>query len=237
MKQINLIIILFLVFSCSNEKELSKFEKTLGLENSNTLDFLVREFENNFLKKQYSKSNLNESYKQFLIDFKNENSKNWKPIPKKIFEVFSTSNLKKEMYYHPDSVWILPNSSYDKIEEDSIVFIDVNYPYIKLKKKDLMFSKPDKIVYQYDRHYINIDSTINKDSLINRIMNLRYTNFYNGKYIQAIHNLHQFGGFFERFSDLKSTTNNKKILCDLILEKGDLSNKLVRKLIVLEFVL
>ncbi|MEL0653326.1 hypothetical protein V6246_18035 [Algibacter sp. TI.3.09] len=236
MKFINLFIILLLTFGCSSDKDTAEFEKVLGKENSQTLTLLVNDFENDFLKKQYPDSELNESYIKFLIDYKNGSLENWQPLPKKITDIFNASELKNEMYYHPDSVWILPNSSYDKVEEDSLIFLDVNRPYIKLRKKDLIFSRPDKIVYEYDRHYINIDSTTNRDSLINKVMNLKYVNFYNGRYIQAVDNIRKFGGFFERFSDLKAVKNDKKEFCELVLEKADLNDELVRKLIVLELV-
>ena len=236
MKFINLIIILLLTFSCSNEKEIAEFEKVLGEENSKTLSLLVNDFENDFLKKQYPNSELTESYRKFLIDYKNGTTKNWLPIPKKITDRFDSSELKKEMYYHPDSVWILPNSSYDKVEEDSLIFLDVDRPYIKLRKKDLIFSSPEKKVYEYDRIYVKIDSTTNKDSLINKVMNLRYVNYYDGTYRQASDYIRKFGGFFERFSDQKNIINKEQI-SELILKEADLNDKLVRKLIVLEFVL
>ena len=237
MRFIKLIIISLLTFSCSSDKNTTEFEKILGKENSETLTLLVNDFENDFLKKQYPNSKLNESYRKFLIDYKNGSLENWVSLPKKITDKFNSSDLKKEMYYHPDSVWILPNSSYDKVEEDSLIFLDVNRPYIKLRRKDLMFSSPEKLVYEYQRHYIKIDSTTDKDSLIDKIMNLKYVNFYNGKYIHAVNHIRKFGGFFERFSDLKNVNNDKKEFSELVLEKADLNDELIRKLIVLELVL
>lgn len=236
MKFINLIIILLLTFSCSNEKKIAEFEKVLGKENSETITLLVDEFENDFLKKQYPDSELNKSYRKFLTDYKNGSLENWPSLPNKITELFEASELKKEMYFHPDSVWILPNSTYDKVEEDSLIFLDVDRPYIKLRKKNLMFSNPEKTVYEYERHYVKIDSTTDRDSLINKVMNLRYVNYYNGKYRQATDYIRKFGGFYERFSDRKNIFKKEQI-CELILTEADLNDELVRKLIVLEFVL
>ncbi|RCW89823.1 hypothetical protein [Winogradskyella arenosi] len=236
MRFIYIILLLILTFGCSSNNNASEFEKVLGKENNATLTLLVNDFENDFLKKQYPNSELNESYKKFLIDYKNGSLENWVPLPKKITESFNSSQLEKEMYYHPDSVWILPNSSFDKIEEDSLIFLDVNRPYIKLRKKNLMFSSPEKTIYEYDRHYIKIDSTTDKDSLINKIMNVKYVNHYNGKYIQTTNYIRKFGGFFERFSDQKGIID-KKQFCDLVLKEADLNDELIRKLIVLELVL
>jgi hypothetical protein len=237
MKFIKIFIILLLTSGCSNTTGITEFESILGQENSETLSTLVTSFENDFLKRQYPNSNLNESYKQFLTDYKDGSLENWQPLPKRIVDIFNASELKKEMYYHPDSVWVLPNSTYDRIEEDSLLFLNVNRPYLKLRKKDLTFSTPEKTVYEYERHYIMIDSTTNLDSLINKTMKIKYVNFYDGKYILAIHNMRKSGGFFERFADLKAVYNDKKDLCELILEKADLNDELVRRLIVLECVL
>lgn len=236
MKFIKPIIILLLIFSCSNEKEIAEFEKVLGKENGKTLTLLVDDFENDFLKKQYPNSELKDSYRKFLIDYKNGTPESWLHIPKKIAHQFEASELKKEMYYYPDSVWILPNSKYDKVEEDSLIFLDFDKPYIKLRKKNLMLSSPEKVVFEYDRYYVRIDSTTNNDSLINELMNLRYVNYYSGKYRQATDYIRKFGGFFEQFSDRKNIFNKEQI-CELFLVEADLNDKLVRKLIVLELVL
>lgn len=234
---IKIFIILLLTSGCSNKTEITEFENILGQENSETLTSLVTYFEKDFLKRQYPNSHLNKSYKQYLTDYKDGSLENWQQLPKKIIAIFDASELKKEIYFHPDSVWVLPNSTYDKVEEDSLLFLNVNHPYLKLRKKDLTHSTPEKTVYEYERHYIMIDSTTNLDSLINETMKIKYVNFYDGKYILAIHNMRKSGGFFERFADLKAVNNNKKELCELILEKADLNDELVRRLIVLECVL
>jgi hypothetical protein len=52
MRHINIIIILLLTFSCSNQKEITEFEKVLEKENSETLTYLGNDFESDFLKKQ-----------------------------------------------------------------------------------------------------------------------------------------------------------------------------------------
>ncbi|MFD1015027.1 hypothetical protein [Winogradskyella rapida] len=237
MRFIYIILLLILTFGCSPNNNTSEFEKVLGKENNETLTLLVNDFENDFLKKQYPNSELNESYKRFLIDYKNGSLENWVPLPKKITERFNSSQLEKEMYYHPDSVWILPNSSFDKVEEDSLIFLEINRPYIKLRKKDLILSNPEKTIYEYERHqYLKIDSLTNKDSLINKFLNIKYTNRFGGKYVIATNYIRKLGGFYEKFSDRKGIIS-KEQFCELVLTEADLNDELVRKLILLELVL
>ncbi len=225
-----------LLSSCSSEKNISEFEKIMGKENSLTLTSLLSDFENEFLKKQYPESNLNQCYINFLTDYKNGTTENWIPLSNKILDRFRGSDLENEIYYYPDSVWILPNSNYDKVEEDSLIFLDIDRPYIKLRKKNLMFSEPDNTIYEYERHYIYIDSTMSRDSIIEKFMNRKMFNAHDGKYIIATNHIRKLGGFFEHFSDRKGIMSNE-MFCDLVLNEADLNDQLVRKLILLELVL
>ncbi|CAL2089802.1 conserved exported hypothetical protein [Tenacibaculum sp. 190524A05c] len=230
-------IVSFLFLSCSKNKATSEFEQVLGKTNSITLSVLVENFENDFLLKQYPDLSVTESYKEFLIDYGKRKFKNKQFLSSKDSLAFINSDLEKEMYYHPDSVWILPNSTYDKVEEDSLLFIYTDKPYLKLRKKDLVSSSEEKIVYKYERHYGIIDnSETHQDSLINFVKNIRYTNYYDGRYRQALYHVEKYGGFFERFSERKGIISKLK-MSELVLNEADLSNALVRKIIVLEFVL
>ncbi|SNR14188.1 hypothetical protein [Tenacibaculum jejuense] len=239
MKLINILIIFLLTISCTQNKAIFEFNRVLGKENGKTLKLLTKNFENNFLKNHYPNSELTQSYKKFLIDYEKGEFKDLPYfLPKKNIDDFNHSNLKKEIYYHPDSVWVLKNSTYDKVEEDSLLFLDVNKPYIKLRKKNLFFSEANKIVYDYERHYVHIDSTTNIDSLINKTMNLRYRNLYDGKYIQAIGSIRELNEFYELFYSTKIIIGfGKREVFNLIKEKGNLNNELVRQLIIIEFVL
>ncbi|MFD1015021.1 hypothetical protein, partial [Winogradskyella rapida] len=91
MRIIYIILLLILTFGCSSNNNISEFEKVLGKKNNETLTLLVNDFENDFLRKQYPNSELNESYKKFLIDYKNDSLENWVPLPKKITEKFNSS--------------------------------------------------------------------------------------------------------------------------------------------------
>ena len=111
------VIIIFLIsialWNCSPQKDekLIMFEYILGKENTQTLDYLVSDFENDFLKNTYPKVSVSEAYKLFLIDNKNENTSHFKKISSKDIKLFEESLLRFEIYMIPDSVWIERDTS------------------------------------------------------------------------------------------------------------------------------
>jgi len=67
MKFLKLLIILLFVSSCSENENIKHFETALGQENSKTLTYLVNDFENDFLKRQYPDLKTKRAYKQLVI--------------------------------------------------------------------------------------------------------------------------------------------------------------------------
>ena len=138
MKIIKIFILIALIISCSDKKsenKKSEFDKILGKENVATLDFLVSDFENDFLKRQYPNLDTENAYRQFLTELRDEKTENWKRISQKARDKFKSSDLRLEMYEFPDSVWVLKNSTFDKIEADSLVFLESSIPYVKSRFK------------------------------------------------------------------------------------------------------
>lgn len=102
MKFIKTFIILILFFSCSNKERISEFENILGDENSKTLTYLVNDFENDYLKKQYSNLDTPKAYRQFLTDMKNDGqTADLSKISEKSKLLFEQSNLRLEIYSIP----------------------------------------------------------------------------------------------------------------------------------------
>ncbi len=131
MKFIYLTIILLLTFSCSNEKDITEFEKILGKENSETLTYLVNDFESNFLKRQYPNLDTKKAYKQFLTELSKGETEYWNNFSKSSREYLKDSNLRLEIYSVPDSIWIERDP-----EKLTLSFSDV--PMLKIKRKYLM---------------------------------------------------------------------------------------------------
>lgn len=237
MNLIKFILLFILVVSCTKNKEDDvAFENILGKENNETLNFLVSAFEKDFLQKQNPNLKTTEAYKMFLEDLRDGNTKNWKERPAKALRIFKDSKLRLEIYNFPDSVWVLQNSSNDKIEEDSLMFIYSPVPYIKYRRKDYIDSLGNQH-YIYSRTGFQSDSS-NIDSLKNIVKNFR-ENRYDGAYFKLIDKLKNKNSFWREMFEYHISLNNEnpKIFAQMILKNNfDLSNPTIRKFIVLECV-
>ena len=231
-----LFIFLLLIISCADKKsenQASEFDKVLGIENIATLDFLISDFENDFLKRQYPNLDTENAYRQFLTELRDEKTENWKSISEKARNKFKASDLRLEMYEFPDSVWILKNSTFDKIESDSLLFLDSPFPYIKSRYK---YTNPDGTTeYSYSRRSGEKISEVDYDSIINREMNSPSFN-YIGKYLQALYKIKERDTFFKKFYKQKEHGFIRpKILAKVMLEEYvDLNDYIVKRIIVLE---
>ena len=138
MKNFKLVILLFFVMGCSDKKTKNKsfeFDTILGKNNVETLNFLVTDFENNFLIKQYPNYDIEVAYRHFLTDLQDNKTSDFPMISRKARERFKSSDLRLEMYQFPDSVWVLVNSTFDKIEADSLNYFESPFPYLKSRYK------------------------------------------------------------------------------------------------------
>ena len=239
MKFIKKFIFFIVIISCSDKKteiNTSEFDKVLGKENIKTLDFLVSDFENDFLKRQYPNLDTKNAYRQFLTELRDEKTENWKKISQKARNQFKSSELRLEMYEFPDSVWILENSTIDKIESDSLVFLESPIPYVKSRFK---YTNPDGITeYMYSRSYGEIMRKSDFDSIINRELESPKMN-YVGKYMRALESIKDKSNFIEEFFDTKKSFGlliPKSTARVMLNYDIDLNDKLNRKIIVLELV-
>jgi len=233
MKYLSIGLLLILILSCSENNETSEFKDIIGESNYKTLDTLVSDFENSFLKKQYPNLETNKAYEKFLIQISNGKEFNWIKLLPKSHNRFHKSDLRLEMYNFPDSVWVVQNSSFDKVEEDSLSFLDIDRPYIKVREQGRINNKE----YQYRRVYAKLDST-NVDSLVNIIKNQKSFN-YTGNYYKAIDKFKNENKFWNEFNEyiVSPKKYNPAIFADMVLKNNlDLNNKTIRKFIVLECV-
>ena len=239
MKILKLSIFLILIISCSDKKtehRISEFDKVLGNENVAILDLLTSDFENDFLKRQYPNLNTEKAYQKFLTDLRDGKTDNWQSVSKKARETFKSSDLRLEMYEFPDSVWILENSTFDKIESDSLNFMQSQFPYIKSRFK---YTNLDGITeYTYSRGSIEYMPNPDFDSIINRELRTPRMN-YIGKYIQALESIKDKSEFHKEFYKRKNSVGFLPIesTSQFMLYKNiDLKDKLNRGIIVLEFI-
>jgi hypothetical protein len=240
MKIFKILIYIFLVFSCKDiqtENNISEFDKLLGKDNVATLNFLVSNFENDFLKRQFPNLSIENAYKQFLIDFRDNKTKKWVCVSKNASNKFILSNLRLEIYNLPDSVWIIKDSTHDyKTECDSIdLNILKSYPYIKSRYK---YKRQDNTVeYTYSNYFGEKITELNQDSILKQHKNRRNFNT-TGKYMQALRSIKNKSQFHEKYYKQKESAGflfPDLIAGAMLYEKIDLNDKINRKIIVLEF--
>jgi len=198
------LFILFTFFtSCSNQptdNRILEFEKILGRENIETLNYLVSDFENDYLKNQYPTLKTEDAYLKFLNNLLEDKILNWGNYYKKNKEFFNKSQLIKELYRFPDSVWIIENSNFDKVEDDSIALLYSKTPYIKMRYKEL--NENEDFEYYYSRLYTDIKPNTNYDSIINSTYKRAEFNGA-GKYIQALFAIKDTDTFTNKYFDVK----------------------------------
>ncbi len=103
MQKFHLVIVLILMFSCSQKEtdsRIAKFEKTFGERQINAFDSLVADFEKN-LTEIYPNLKIEEGYRQYLIDIKSDTITDWKKFEfqsKKTHAEYYESGLRNEIY-------------------------------------------------------------------------------------------------------------------------------------------
>lgn len=232
MNVIKVLLVAFLSFTCSAQEAL--FDRVLGTEPAKTLDTLVADFENNFLKKNYPDLQTTDAYRQFLMDVRNENQFAF-GISKEARKRFATSTLRYKVYKYPDSVWILPNSSYDRIESDSISILRSDFPYIKARYKYKLADGSYEYTYSRGGN-IELINEAKYDSIIAAALKQPEFNTV-GSYMQALEAINHFSPFLTEFYEVKLSSGflHPYMAGAFVTRGADLEDEVIRKIIVLEF--
>ncbi|WP_281847192.1 hypothetical protein [Olleya namhaensis] len=224
MKFIKIIIILLLIFNCSDKKTEHKpneFDEILGTENTNTLNLLVSEFENGFLKTQYPNLGIENAYKKFLTETSEGKIKHSQAITEKSKNIFNKSQLRLEIFCIADSTWIEKNPWNDKT-----LLVKAR---TQCKKSDGTFEK-GAMTMPFD------EKEISKDSILEKYMNSVRTN-HNGKYIKALNSI---AGKSEFLSSFVTDRNDFGIIPfyftaeRILANKVDLNDYYIRRIIIAE---
>ena len=86
MKFFKIFLLLLFITSCTKQptdNRILEFERILGKENSETLNYLVSDFENDYLKKQYPTLKTEDAYSKFLNNLLEDKIENWGTYYKK----------------------------------------------------------------------------------------------------------------------------------------------------------
>jgi len=222
MKIFKIFIILLLFIGCSeNKNPTTEFDKILGKENSETLNLLVSEFENDFLKKQYLNLGIENAYEKFLTEISEEKIDYTKAISEKSKNIFDKSQLRLEIFCVADSTWIETNPWNDKT---------------LLVKARTRCQKPDGTFEKGSMEMPFDEKEISRDSIQKRYMNFVETN-HNGKYLKALNAIKYKSDFLNSFATDRNDFGiipfhftAERILAD----KVDLNDSDIRKIIVAE---
>ena len=193
------IFILFTFITLSIYSQQTVFEKTLGKENVETLNFLIENFETKTLKKEYPNLTTENSYKEFLKD-------NYSIDKRKIFV---ESKLKLNIYCVRDSIWIKKRTLSSGKESDMIV---TRYKCLK---------QNNEVVYNKSIHHCCSDrsktlSFIEKDKRIVQINLI-------GSYIKAfekISNKSNFLNFYLEHIKMTATPMLPPLMANYILKNN-----------------
>ncbi|GEM_PF-2882834 len=197
------IFILFTFITLSIYSQQTVFEKTLGKENVETLNFLIENFETKTLKKEYPNLTTENSYKEFLKD----NYSIYNSIDKR--KIFVESKLKLNIYCVRDSIWIKKRTLSSGKESDMIV---TRYKCLK---------QNNEVVYNKSIHHCCSDrsktlSFIEKDKRIVQINLI-------GSYIKAfekISNKSNFLNFYLEHIKMTATPMLPPLMANYILKNN-----------------
>ncbi|MDO7174205.1 hypothetical protein [Mariniflexile sp. AS56] len=224
MKIFKIFIILLLITSCSdkiNENKITEFDKILGTENSKTLNSLVVEFENDFLKRQYPNLNIERAYLKFITEISEGEIEKFVGFSQKSRSLFDKSTLRPEIYCVPDSIWV------DKNPWNDLTLL------VKIRTKCI---KPDGTFESGISEMPFDKKEISRDFIEEKRKNFVVSN-YNGKYIKALNSISDNSEFLKSF--VKDRTNFGLIPSELVAKRilaynVDITDYYVKRIIVME---
>ncbi|MBD0831252.1 hypothetical protein [Aestuariibaculum sediminum] len=230
MRYINLIIILHLTLSCSNQKEITEFEKILGKENSATLTCLVNDFESDFLKRQYPNIGIKKAYNQFLAELSKGKTEYRQNISENSREYLKRSTLRLEIYSVPDSIWI-------ESDPKKLTFYKNSDATLNIRRKHL--KSDGTFRYETSVSDFRYKEPIDEDSiLVESRKNWSDIN-YDGSYSRALNAISNKSDFLTEYIKIRDAAGkiNPDIFAERMLEsKVDLNDYFIKRLIITEIV-
>jgi len=229
MKIICLLIVgVLTISSCSSKKgTITEFERVLGQENSETLTYLVQDFENDFLANEFPNLEIDEAYRQFILELRDGKNHVWRKISKNSKNLFSKSALRYEIYSVPDSVWI----EYDKNNLTSSLKV---IPVLKIRRKSLQ--QDGTFLYGVTESIFSYKEPINEDSIVKKYMNYVDVNFV-GSYIRALNSIPNKSPFLKNYIESRNAAGllSPIIIVNRMLSSNvDFNDYFIKRLIITE---
>lgn len=247
MKSIIYSLVFVLFYSCQPkniDSNIEEFEKELGEKNVATVNLLLEDFEQNYLKAHYKNQSLDSAYYNFLVDIKKGNSLKEYPNHKKMYSLFSNSDLYSEIYSKPDSVWIARDKHSDianLTKDDKVVMkLNCDKEYPKLIKRYKSFNQSGQVEYDYIAEnqctgFIDFEK-FSDEEIISKGLNFYQINSL-GKYNIVLFNLQKRGAVFKNFQRIKESAgflDASNVASGLLYDKADLTDYFIRRIILLE---
>ena len=179
---------LFFFISLNGKSQITDFDSILGKENIKTLDYLISDFENDFLKTKYPDLETENAYRKYLTDIVNGNTDTRNGISQKSKNIFDKSQLRLEMYCVADSTWIESNPWTDKN---------------LLVKARTRCRNPDGTFEKGAMEMPFDENEISRDSILKKYKTFVKAN-HNGKYLQALNSISNQSEFLKNFVDAKN---------------------------------
>lgn len=229
MNIIKTIIFLALITSCGeieSDQNILEFDKTLGEQNVATLDYLVSDFENDFLKRQFPNLKTENAYKEFLTGLRDKKTDEWKKISTKSRLKFEKSALKDEIYRYPDSVWIERDTAKMRIKSPEPIVIS----RFKYKNED------GSVEYLESQSSVPPMKNLDVNWLLEQKKDTPEFNTV-GKYIQALYQIKDRDSFFNNFYKIKRDFGfiaNDNLARVMLNDSVDFNDCLIKRIIVLE---
>ena len=215
------IILLLLTINCSDnklEKDTDTFKELVGKENIKTIDFLINDFEKNYLNREFPELKTNEAYKRFLIKISANERIDISDFSLKGIDKFTKSKLLLDIYEFPDTVWL----------DENLV---VNMKFI-----DKLEDGTDNV--RSGKAWKPIQEYHDKDSIISSELNCRHL-LYSGKYINALDSIKNGNKYIYDYVDTRKLAGkiSPTILANNMLKNDlDYSNYIIKSIILLELV-
>lgn len=249
MKSIICSLVFVLFYSCQSkniDSDIEEFERELGEKNVTTVNLLLEDFEQNYLRAHYKNQSLDSAYYNFLVDIKKGNSLKEYPNQKKMYSFFSNSDLYSEIYSKPDSVWIARDKHSDiaNLTKDDKIMMELNCDkeYPKVIKRYKNFNQSGQVEYDYQTEFncsgFNDFEKFSDDEIITKALKQLQPNNL-GKYNKALFNLHDRGMVFKKFQKIKESTgfiDPSNVASGLLHDKADMSDYFIRRIILLEMI-
>ncbi|WP_073317786.1 hypothetical protein [Aquimarina spongiae] len=207
--------------NCSGNEYIEEFENVLGKKNSETLNFLVSDFENDFLKKQYPNLSKKKAYQRFLVELSNLEIEHWQKISKEAREVFKRSDLRLEIYCVADTSWLDLNPA------------ETTSPLIRTKLK----CKTEDGSIMVDSSAVPFNHKISDlDSILKMHENFVETNF-EGKYNKALNSISDSSPFMTKYVEIRNSFGilpPEMVASEMIESDVDVDDYFIKRLIITE---